>query len=86
MNPIQVKLLFDGTFNQIECRVSRFLNAGGSSAIVAPQYAARLPGSLTRAESLIEPNEAGGKDNVLIRKASYGEDCLKAEPGIKKFL
>jgi len=48
---------------------------------VAPQYAALLPGSLTRAEAFIEPNEAAGKDYILIWKASYGEDRIKAEPG-----
>jgi len=83
MNPLQAKLLFDGSFQRINCQVTRFLKNGGSNAIVAPQYAALLPGSLTKAEAFIEPNEAAGKDYILVWKDSYGEDRLKEEPGIK---
>lgn len=83
MNPMNMSLMFDGSFERQQCVVNEFLKADTGSRIAGPQYGALFPSTLTRREVFIEPQEAAGKDYLLIWKGGYDEERLKTEEGMK---
>ncbi|MEY4066164.1 MAG: hypothetical protein RIR26_2372 [Pseudomonadota bacterium] len=82
MNPFNLALLWNGTYEEHACAVEKFLGATSGERRMGPQYAALFPGRYSKQEIYFEPEEALSSDYVMLWKDSYFVDKFEKHPSV----
>lgn len=84
MNPTNIALLWDGTYEEHQCAVEKFLAATSGKRSMGPQYAALFPSRYSKEEIYFDPSEVASSDYVMLWKDSYFVEQFEKDPEILK--
>lgn len=76
LNPVNVKLLWNGTFERHKCVVESFVGSTNGQGKIGPQYGALFPSQYSRKEVYFDDHEVLNSNYVLTWKNGYFVDRL----------
>jgi hypothetical protein len=84
MNPVHLKLQWDGTYEMHKCTVDRFMNTELNRKMMGPEFGALFPSSFSRRDVLFETHETSEADFILLWNDGYYIKALVKDSSVQQ--